>query len=162
VAALTLPNTSRDCRQSRSEKSGFHPAQSAAPSLSSAGFATVNVQQQSSGDVPNGTVISVDPPAGTQVPPNQAITLVVSSGQERVGVPNVEGLNEANARTQLEAAGLSVSVSQEDVSNPRQDGRVLRQSPSAGRQVDRGSTVHIVVARFSVTGGGGGGGGGGN
>jgi eukaryotic-like serine/threonine-protein kinase len=130
--------------------------------LSSAGFATVNVQQQSSGDVPNGTVISVDPPAGTQVPPNQAITLVVSSGQERVGVPNVEGLNEANARTQLEAAGLSVSVSQEDVSNPGQDGRVLRQSPSAGQQVDRGSTVNIVVARFSVTGGGGGGGGGGN
>ena len=101
-------------------------------------------------------MIRVNPGEGTEAAPDQAITLVVSAGQERVPVPGVEGLNEQNARSQLENAGLAVSVSTQDVANPGQDGRVISQSPGPGQQVDRGSTVNIIVGRLSVPGGGGG------
>ena len=57
-------------------------------------------------------------------------------------MPPVEGLNEQNARSQIEAAGLVVSVSEQDVSNPGQDGRVLIQSPVANQQVEPGRHGH--------------------
>ena len=125
--------------------------------LNGAGFGTVNVQQEASADVAAGTVIRSDPSAGAEVPPTQGITLIVSSGAEKVTVPNVEGLDEGNARSQLEAAGLSVTVNEQDVANPGQDGRVISQVPGSGQQVDRGSTVTVVVARFLDPGDGGGG-----
>jgi eukaryotic-like serine/threonine-protein kinase len=119
--------------------------------LNSAGFTSISVQNEQNDDVPAGTVIRVDPAPGTEVPANQAITLVLSAGREQVTVPPVEGLNEQNARSQLEAAGLSVSVSEQDVSNPGQDGRVLSQSPAANQRVNRGDTVNIVVGRLQST-----------
>ena len=118
--------------------------------LNSAGFTSITVANEASGDVPAGNVIRVDPAPGTEVPANQAITLVISSGREQATVPPVEGLNEQNARSQIEAAGLVVSVSEQDVSNPGQDGRVLSQSPVANQQVNRGDTVNIVVGRLAV------------
>ncbi len=119
--------------------------------LNSAGFTSISVTNEASGDVPAGNVIRVDPAPGVEVPPNQAITLVISSGREQATVPPVEGLNEENARSQIEAAGLVVSVSEQDVSNPGQDGRVLSQSPVANQQLNRGDTVNIVVGRLVVT-----------
>ena len=108
--------------------------------LNSAGFTSITVQNEENDDLPAGTVIRVDPAPGTEVPANQPITLVLSGSRQQVTVPPVEGLNEQNARNQLEAAGLSVTVSQQDVSNPGQDGRVLSQSPAANRQASTGAT----------------------
>jgi serine/threonine-protein kinase len=110
------------------------------------------VQNEQNDEAPVGTVIRVDPAPGTEVPANQPITLVLSAGREQVTVPPVEGLNEQNARNQLEAAGLSVTVSQQDVSRPEQDGRVLSQSPAANQRVNRGDTVNIVVGRLQAAG----------
>jgi serine/threonine-protein kinase len=105
-------------------------------------------------------VIRVDPAPGTEVPPDQAITLVVSAGREKVSVPRVEGLSEDNARRLIESAGLSVEVSDQEVQNQDQDGTVLTQSPAPNAQVELGSTVNIVVGRYfpPLPGEGGGGG----
>ena len=85
----------------------------------------------------------------TGVPdPQRVPTLIVSSGPQHVAVPPVEGLDEQNARTQIEGAGLAVQISDQQVANPGQDGIVLSQSPGSGTQVDPGSTVSLVVGRF--------------
>ena len=49
-----------------------------------------------------------------------------------------------------------MSVSTQDVANPSQDGRVISQSPGPGQQVDRGSTVNLIVGRLGRAEGGGG------
>ncbi|HEX5366125.1 MAG TPA: Stk1 family PASTA domain-containing Ser/Thr kinase [Acidimicrobiales bacterium] len=116
--------------------------------LDAAGFSSITERQQPSDAVPAGTVMAVDPTPGTEVVPDQTITLTVSSGVEKVSVPNVEGLDEANARTQLEGVGLRVSVKEQVEANPARDGLVISQSPSARQEVDSGSTVTIVVARL--------------
>ena len=128
--------------------------------LNAAGFTTINSQPEASNDAPAGTVIRVDPAPGTEVPPDQAITLVVSAGREKVSVPRVEGLSEDNARRLIESAGLSVEVSDQEVQNQDQDGTVLTQSPAPNAQVELGSTVNIVVGRYfpPLPGEGGGGG----
>ncbi len=116
--------------------------------LQAAGLTNVTTQQQASTDVAAGSVISSNPAQGAEVAPGDTITLIVSSGPEPVSVPGVEGLSEDNARTQLESAGLVVQISDEQVDNPGQDGRVLSQSPQAGQQANPGDTVNLVVGRF--------------
>jgi beta-lactam-binding protein with PASTA domain/serine/threonine protein kinase len=116
--------------------------------LQSAGLTNVTTQPEASSDVAAGSVISSNPAQGAEVAPDQAITLIVSSGPDQVSVPGVEGISEQNARTQLESAGLVVQTSDEQVNNAGQDGQVLSQSPQAGQQANRGDTVNLVVGRF--------------
>jgi serine/threonine-protein kinase len=116
--------------------------------LTGAGFTgNIQVRQQASDDVPEGQAIGTEPAAGQQAAPDAAITLVMSSGPGQVGVPNVVGLSEDNARGQIEAAGLVVQTSDQETQNPNEDGRVLSQVPTGG-EVDQGSTVNLVIGRF--------------
>jgi len=118
--------------------------------LAGAGFTgNIPAQQEASNDVPQGQVIRTDPPAGQQVAANATITLFVSSGRGQVGVPNVEGLAEDNARAQLQ--GFDVQTRDQDVNDPNQDGMVLSQNPPAGTQVDEGATITLVIGRFRET-----------
>jgi eukaryotic-like serine/threonine-protein kinase len=116
--------------------------------LQRAGFTNIQSRQESSGDVAPGNVVRTDPPAGQEIAAGDPITLIVSSGAERVPVPQVQGLTEANARTALENAGLQANVQSQPVPNQNQDGIVVQSAPTAGTQVDRGSTVTLFVGDF--------------
>jgi serine/threonine-protein kinase len=115
--------------------------------LEDAGFTgTIQERQAASNDVEEGQVIGTEPGAGQQAPANATITLVVSSGQGQVGVPDVVGRTEDNARALLQ--GFDVQTTDENTNDPNQDGRVLSQNPPANSQVDQGSTVTLVIGRF--------------
>jgi eukaryotic-like serine/threonine-protein kinase len=114
--------------------------------LNGAGFTNIQERQEASNDIPDGQVIGTEPGAGQQAPANATITLVVSSGQAQVSVPNVEGLTEDNALAQLQ--GFDVQTRDQNTNDPNQDGLVLSQNPTAGTQVDQGSTVTLVIGRF--------------
>jgi beta-lactam-binding protein with PASTA domain len=115
--------------------------------LTGAGFTgQIQERQQADNDVEEGRVIGTEPGAGQQAPANATITLVVSSGQGQVGVPDVVGRTEDNARALLQ--GFDVQTTDENTNDPNQDGRVLSQNPPANSQVDQGSTVTLVIGRF--------------
>jgi len=124
------------------------PEADARAALQGVGLTNITTQQQASGDIPAGNVISTNPSAGTEVTPDQTITLVISSGPDQVQVPSVQGLSEENARTLIETAGLAMATSDQQVLNPGQDGQVLSQSPGAGSQANPGDTVTVVIGRF--------------
>lgn len=63
----------------------------------------------------------------------------------KIAVPDVTGLQLSVARTRLEAAGLEVQVTDRRFSPAPRD-EVLEQTPSAGGEVGRGSTVQVVVS----------------
>jgi membrane peptidoglycan carboxypeptidase len=101
---------------------------------------------------PPGTVVKQSPAGGTSAPLGSGVTLTVSNGKgkaghERVSVPDVVGMSEKDAVKALKSAGLVGSVQQVDVTDPKQDGIVLSQSPSAGELVRSGSTVVITVGK---------------
>ncbi|HET6951082.1 MAG TPA: Stk1 family PASTA domain-containing Ser/Thr kinase [Acidimicrobiales bacterium] len=116
--------------------------------LAGAGFTNIQTRQEASDSVPAGTVIRTEPAPNTDAKPTDTITLVISSGADRVIVPPVQNLSEQNARSALEGVGLKVSVQEQRVTNPAQDGIVLTQSPSAGASADAGDTVTIYIGKF--------------
>jgi serine/threonine-protein kinase len=99
--------------------------------------------------VPQGSVTRTDPPANTPVPKGSTVTIYESTGPAQAPVPSVVGQNLPQATTTLEQAGFRVSSSQAATTIPTQDGAVISQSPNAGTQVPRGSTVIVVVGRFT-------------
>jgi serine/threonine-protein kinase len=123
------------------------PADQAQATLEGAGL-TVERAEEESADVPEGNVIRSDPGAGTEVDMDSTVRIFVSTGRGSSGIPGVEGLDLENAQSQLEAAGFEVSVSEQDVTDPGQDNKVLSQSPAGGQEAESGSTVSLVVGRF--------------
>jgi eukaryotic-like serine/threonine-protein kinase len=122
---------------------------SAASALREAGFAPVRRDVES--DDPEGTVIGMSPGAGTLAPPGTRVTLNVSLGSTTTAVPEVTGLDEANARATLENAGWKVEVRDTTTGNQDEDGIVITQEPAPGDQAEPGTTVVIYVARFEAT-----------
>src|SRR4051794_23566221 len=116
--------------------------------LENTGF-KVTTQQQYSKSVPRDQVIGTSPPAGTQLSTLQTVTLQVSRGANTVLVPDVVGLNDQAALAALSDAGLSGTEVQKDSTEPQ--GKVLSQSPGAGKSVARGAQVTIFASTGAIT-----------
>jgi serine/threonine-protein kinase len=114
----------------------------ARPRITDAGLEISEVREQPSDD-PEGTVLEVEPPEGSEVDVGSSVVLVASSGT--IEVPNVEGLPEAEATAILNQAGFQVLVNDEE-SATDEPGTVLFQAPAAGTEVSVGSRVAITVA----------------
>lgn len=92
-----------------------------------------------------GVVLSQDPGRGSDVPKGSVVRLVVSGGKAKVQVPSVVGQDEATAASELGGAGFKVRrVTEPSPTVPA--GRVVRSDPGAGAQLDKGSTVTLVVS----------------
>jgi eukaryotic-like serine/threonine-protein kinase len=116
--------------------------------LQNVGF-QVNAREQFSNSVPKGQVIGTEPAAGTQLSTAQPVTLLISRGANNVAVPNVVGLDDQAALAALQKAGLSGAEVQRDSTEPQ--GKVVGQSPSAGKLVARGSQVTIFASTGTIT-----------
>ncbi len=119
-------------------------ADDAQKQLQNAGF-TVKTTKVDGGT--ENEVASTDPAAGAQVAPKSTITLTVFSGDSSsVDMPDVRGDRIDQAQATLAAAGLSsIRVRQESTNDPSELGRVLDQSPSAGKSVSTDDQITLTV-----------------
>jgi len=101
----------------------------------------VQVTERFSESVAAGRVITIKPRAGRIVPAGETVELVVSKGPPPVTVPNLLDMPRAKAVSTLRALGLKARVQGSDVVL----NRVRGQSPSAGSEVPRGSTVTVTL-----------------
>jgi eukaryotic-like serine/threonine-protein kinase len=111
--------------------------------LQGLGFAVRRIDVQS--NEPAETVLNQAPSANSAAPKGSTVTLKVSEGPTTTAVPDVTGLDQDTATATLRSAGFQVVVQQRDTTDPAEDGVVLTQSPSGGKQGTIGSTVTIVV-----------------
>jgi serine/threonine-protein kinase len=111
--------------------------------LEAAGF-DVALQRVNSSSVEAGLVVFSEPRGGDTATNGSTVTLFVSRGPKLAMVPVLVGVQREVAVQRLSGRGLSPSVSEEESSSPK--GQVIRQSPSAGTEVEPGSTVTIVVS----------------
>jgi serine/threonine-protein kinase len=92
-------------------------------------------------DSDKGVVISSDPAAGSAVSAGTEVSLSISSGLKIA--PQVVGLSEAQARTDLANLGFQVQILQQVVNE--QIGSVLAQAPKPGTKSSGGALITITV-----------------
>ncbi len=86
-----------------------------------------------------GLVLRTEPAAGTELPADSPVTVVVSNGLCPIPVPDVDGLSLSDAQAVLEGAGFVVEV------NGDPGGAVFGQTPDAGTLLAPGSEVTIAL-----------------
>ncbi|MES4886951.1 Stk1 family PASTA domain-containing Ser/Thr kinase [Streptomyces sp. NPDC096012] len=96
---------------------------------------------------PKNTVCSQDPEAGTKVAKGDTINLVVSTGAPKVAVPSVLGQSFDEAKATLEGDKYQFNVVKKERVSAEEAGRVLEQNPPLGKEVEKGSTITLTVAK---------------
>jgi len=120
--------------------------------LQAAGFRIGGPEYRSSDSVPSGRVIGTEPAGGTSAEKGSTVTVIVSTGVEQVGVPDVVNQSESSATATLQGRGFDVKVRTTTVSPGDPGvGRVTDQSPDGGTEAPRGSTVEITVGVAAAT-----------
>ena len=119
--------------------------------LENDGFRVAEPVRETSEDVPEGEVISQDPEAGTDAKKGSEVTLTVSSGAGQVTIPQLSGFSYSEAKKLLESDkyGLEVKKNEQESSAPENE--VINSNPPGGTEVDKGSTVTLLVSQGQAT-----------
>jgi beta-lactam-binding protein with PASTA domain/tRNA A-37 threonylcarbamoyl transferase component Bud32 len=116
-----------------------HPFDQANATLAGAQLAVQQLESQYNDSIPNGNVIALNPPPGTQVPRGSTVQVVVSKGPDTVAVPDLVGQTLDQAKATLASVGLTVG----GVAGPI-DKVVAASSPPAGIPAPLGTAVSLL------------------
>ncbi|HEY7932890.1 MAG TPA: Stk1 family PASTA domain-containing Ser/Thr kinase [Solirubrobacteraceae bacterium] len=122
----------------------------AAGALASAGLKVGAVTQQTSTQTA-GTVLSQSPQGGASVASGTPVDFVLAQAPATVHVPGVVGKKEERAVGEIAGAGFKSNTVTAEVTDPTRVGIVIAQSPKAGKNVKRNSTVTITVGVAPAT-----------
>lgn len=114
--------------------------------LTDAGFDNLGTEYEYNSSVPQGNVIRTEPEEGASAKADDLIKIYLSRGPELANVPDVRGKGEAEAREELTNAGLVVTVSDSQYNEDVGEGLVINQSIVGGKNVERGTSISIVVS----------------
>lgn len=103
------------------------------------------VEGQYDDSIEKGRVVGTNPAAGTKANKGDTIELIPSLGSEGTAVPDVVGQLEGAATTKLNNAGFKVTFDY-TASDTVAEGKVISQSPEAGKKLKAGESVNIVVS----------------
>ncbi len=122
------------------------PLKTAQSEIEAAGLTVGTIDYAYSETVALDSVISQTPRAGTTQEKGSKVNLTVSQGVEQVSVPDLAGMNANEAKAALQRAGLKYEAGAAEHSDTVSENHVLRQSPTAGTQVPKNSTVTYYLS----------------
>jgi len=103
------------------------------------------VERAASAEVDKGIVIDQRPDAGTRIQKGDQVTIIVSTGVPKATVPDVVGMDYADAVDALNE--LNLDARKREVFSKRPAGQVVGQNPPSGEVVDEGTTVVLRVSK---------------
>ena len=120
------------------------PVDDALAALRHVGFVNVQLADDFRDDVDAGTVVGVTPAAFAEASKIEPVSVSVAR-DPHVTVPNLVGLDQATATTNLQQLGLVVAA-KSGSSSTVASGHVISASPDADRVIRRGDTVTLTVS----------------
>jgi serine/threonine-protein kinase len=132
------------------------PLATAKSLITQAGLDVGSTSQAFSSQIPNGDVISTNPPAGTSEPKHTRVNFVESKGKApvaKVQVPDVRGDTSQQALTALGNAGFTMKTSSQTAQGPpgAQPGTVVSESPQQGTLEPKGTQVTVILTPSTQT-----------
>ncbi|WP_215456989.1 Stk1 family PASTA domain-containing Ser/Thr kinase [Streptomyces sp. ATCC 21386] len=107
----------------------------------------VQISQRPCENQKKGNVCEQNPQPGLEVKKGDTINLVVSTGAPKVAVPSVIGDQIEDAKDKLEGKDYEFVVETKTKESPEEAGTVLDQNPTTGKEVEKGSTITLTVAK---------------
>ena len=107
----------------------------------------VEESQEYNADVPEGQIISQNPPyvEGRRIKENTDIKVVVSKGTETTTVPQLKGLTKEEAQDAADEAKIKLEF-QEETSKTVEAGVIIKQEKAEGETVNAGDTIKVYIS----------------
>ncbi|WP_419893702.1 Stk1 family PASTA domain-containing Ser/Thr kinase [Oceanobacillus kimchii] len=114
--------------------------------LEEEGFTDITSYEKTS-DEPVGEIISqIQPEAGSEVVPGETkVIFEISSGPELVSLNNLTGMTKEEVQDYIDRNELTMN-SHEEYSDNVDEGRVIRQDPPSGTDLEKGSSVDVYFS----------------
>ena len=122
------------------------PERNAEAEIVNVGLSVGVITSSNSATVLAGDVISQDPVSGTMIRVGAGVNLIISLGQSLVTIPDVIGLLQADAESNVDTAGLTIGTMTTAYDNTVPVGHVLDQTPPSGTSAAPKSPVDLVVS----------------
>lgn len=106
----------------------------------------ITVEYDNSNEVPQGQVMLTDPEKGTELKPEDQITLTVSNGPETEVLDDYVGSNAEETKTALETAGYTVETIK-DYNSDQAEGLIYDQEPASGTEIEHNGKVTLYVSQ---------------
>jgi serine/threonine-protein kinase len=113
----------------------------AASALRESGFEVGQVTREPSESIEAGRVIRQNPSATAKAPKGAKVALVVSSGSDKVAVPDLRGKTPDEAKDLLKGLGLEYGTGQNKPDPAVESGRIASQSPAKDTMVSPGTKI---------------------
>ncbi|MGL6174525.1 MAG: PASTA domain-containing protein, partial [Cellulosilyticaceae bacterium] len=113
------------------------------------GLTLKQVSQEESENEAPGTILRQSPKSDATISKNGVIQVVVAVEPEMVmiDVPDVRGINQADAQRLLETKGLYGKVEERVHDKEVEVGNIISQSPEVGAQLQEGEVVKLIVSK---------------
>jgi beta-lactam-binding protein with PASTA domain len=118
--------------------------------LTKIGLGVASVEHAPHPSATTGVVIWQDPPPEVVAPEGTEVSLTVSTGPQRVPVPDVAGYEVQDARLLIESAGLKVRAI-ESTQAPTPKNIAVNTRPPAGTALQPGDSITLVVSVGAAT-----------
>ncbi|MDO4443563.1 MAG: Stk1 family PASTA domain-containing Ser/Thr kinase [Slackia sp.] len=119
--------------------------ESAVKAIEAAGYVVGDISEEFNADTVAGRVCKQDPGADTALEKGEKVNLVISKGVENGSIPNLKGMTAEQAEKSLKDAGYTPQYAGNEASDADKD-TVSKQSPEAGAQADKGTTVKYWIS----------------
>lgn len=123
----------------------------AVKAIETANFVVGEIKREYNSNYNADIVFQMNPNGATTANEGTKVTIYVSKGEDLITVPSVVGQTEADAKNTIKNAGLTVGTITNEASTDYAKGMVMRQSPTDGNQVAKGSEVAIVVSSGKIS-----------
>ena len=110
-------------------------------------------KKEASDEVEEGKVIGTDPEIGESLKEGSEISLIVSSGSEKIEIEDYTGEDFDKVKSQLEEAGIRVLSNPKDVSKDEnvKENIILSQDVEAGVKLGEGDTITFEIPNIYVS-----------
>ncbi len=110
-------------------------------------------KEEASDDVDEGKVIGTDPDIGESVKEGTKVTLIVSTGSEKIEIEDYTGKDVDDVKRELEDAGIRVVTEERDVASGDgvKENTIIDQDVEPGTKLGDGDTITLTIPNIYKT-----------
>lgn len=115
--------------------------------LDSLNLVLVKAGEETSKEYPEGTIMKMNPDVGSNVNENSEVRVIISSGENKLKMPDVVEYDYKKAKNLLEALGITNIETNEAYSDYISSGEIISQTPKEDSSIDKNMKITLVVSK---------------
>lgn len=107
----------------------------------------VEAEEETSSEYPEGAIMDMNPKAGNKVKEKGEVRVVVSSGENKITMPDLREYDIDKAGEILSSYGLKITNKTEEYSDSVASGEIISQTPTKDTEITKDQEISVVISK---------------